>query len=250
MVNIAILGCGPSGLLAMHACVRAGYDPDIYSHKFKSRIYAAMFLHKSIPEVCPDRPELKIRILKTGTREGYAQNVYGDPQHEVSWDKFQTGFIDAWSLPNAYDKLWALYSHRITDMDAKDLLRTELKAYDLVISTIPRPILCYRDHVFHSQRVWVRHEQTEMRHNLMVYNGSTVHTFYRYSVIGGHRSYEYSFDPGPRNGFEVAVGYKPLWTTCDCRPKIVKLGRFGAWEKQILCHQVYEETFGVLQSLR
>jgi hypothetical protein len=241
--------------MVMHACVRAGLDPVIYSRKEKSQIYAAMFLHKFIPVICPDEPELNIRIFKRGTREGYAEKVYGDPKHPVSWDKFEPGTIKAWNLSSAYDRLWNLYSHRIMDVQIAPLTITMLaQKHDLVFSTIPRPAICYQGHKFRSQNIWVKHGPSSGRlggQDMMVYNGSDLGDYYRYSEINGYRSWEYSFEPkGELAGCILTKGYKPTETNCVCYPDVVKLGRFGVWEKQILTHHVYEGAFNALQRLR
>ena len=78
-MRVAVLGSGPAGLLAAHACVQQGVEPKIYSLKEKSLMFGAMYLHEPIPDLNdPDRPDHDIMIVKEGTREGYAKNVYGD----------------------------------------------------------------------------------------------------------------------------------------------------------------------------
>jgi hypothetical protein len=93
--------------------------------------------------------------------------------------------------------------------------------------------------------------------DVMYYNGYTPDgrygkigpPWYRYSQINGYRSWEYSKPPMDIKPFQISEGYKPLWTNCNCYPKFIKLGRFGAWEKQILTHHVYGGTFSALQRM-
>src|SRR5262245_4664497 len=116
-MKVAIFGCGPSGLIAAHAAATLGHDVAIFSRKKFSKTFGAMYLHEPIHRVSPRDPEMEIRIIKFGSRQGYAANVYGDPNAEVSWDKFHNGSSPGWDLAEAYRKLWALYEGLIVDMD-------------------------------------------------------------------------------------------------------------------------------------
>jgi hypothetical protein len=257
--DIVIIGAGPAGLMAAHAVVEAGHNPYIIAPVKKSKIFGAMFLHRAIPGITPDEPEMKIHVKKRGTREGYADKVYGDPTHPVSWDKFQKGSIPAWSLERAYFKLWAMYSGFIHPGEVKHWETRRLTDnYPLVFCTAPKPILCRGNHEFRGQSIWVIVEQADNTGWYeMEYNGQEIQGWYRYSKINGYHAWEYSGEPGKGEleiqasikGREVVTGLKPLGNDCDCHPDLWTLGRFGKWQKDVLTHHAYEEATRALQSL-
>lgn len=254
-MNIAVLGCGPSGLLAAHAANELGHNVVVYSMPQKSEISGAMFMHTMIPGLSGVSPEMQIEIVKSGIREGYAENVYGDPEHPVSWDKFEPGLFPAWDLRKTYDKLWWKWQGRIIPANITlTVLASICEGHDKVISSIPAPTICIRPkvHVFDSQKIWIKRMEGVSPRNVMHYNGWTADgkygqvgpKWYRYSQIQGHRSWEYSI---PIENGDVVEGYKPIFTNCDCWPRVMKVGRFGAWRKQVLTHHVWNEVFDALQ---
>ena len=50
-MNVAVLGCGPAGLIAAWAAEQAGADVQIYSKKVQSIIPGSQYLHGPIPGV-------------------------------------------------------------------------------------------------------------------------------------------------------------------------------------------------------
>jgi hypothetical protein len=261
-MNVAILGCGPSGLLAAHAAKQRGHEVVVVSRKIKSEINGAMFLHRGIPGINEVEPDFMIDIIKSGVREGYAENVYGDPSHPVSWDKFESDPFPAWDLRNVYDRLWKAWEPKIVNVEySHAMLASMLEVQDKVISTIPRTATCTMAHEFTSQDIWIERLEGGLiervnDHNLMYYNGYTPDgkygmigpPWYRYCQINGIRSWEYAKERHPDSMLDGRVirGYKPISTTCDCWPRVMFLGRFGAWQKQILTHHVYEAVWRAL----
>lgn len=243
-MRYVVLGCGPSGLLAAQALVNYGEDPEIISHKRKSPIGGAQFLHTSIPEVTSANHDGEVIFLKKGTKEGYARKVYGDPKAPTSWDSYD-GLVPVWSLRKAYDRLWELHERNIinTSIHQGSLLLAD-KTRDKFISSIPAMFLCMNPtHWFKSQKVWITYEQVgaETKGHFIRYSGSDEDFWYRESLLFGWHSIEW---PGPVPG-AVEVS-KPLATNCDCRPHITRVGRYGRWEKGVLAHHAYDETLRLL----
>ncbi|HEY7420289.1 MAG TPA: hypothetical protein VH593_34240, partial [Ktedonobacteraceae bacterium] len=85
MIRAVVLGCGPAGLLAAHACSLNGADVRIFSLKRPSYISGAQYLHQAIPGLS-GAPDGDIMITKVGTREGYAKKVYGNANKATSWE--------------------------------------------------------------------------------------------------------------------------------------------------------------------
>jgi hypothetical protein len=267
MARVAVMGCGPAGLIAAYAVEQLGHTVTIFSRPTVSRVFGAMYLHAPIPNISDREPELQIDVQKIGTREGYAENVYGDPNAPVSWDKFDQGWTPGWDLGKAYRRLWQIYEQRIVSAEIfPHRVHDMTKDYSLVFSTVPQQILC-RDwsHTFTSRHIWVVHgkaRREEKRYgNMMVYNGTeqgeSKALWYRYSIIGGYQSWEFATKQAPNyleargsmDGLEISDGIKPLTTNCDCFPEVVRLGRFGKWDKNAFTHEAFKEAQDAMLAL-
>src|SRR5215470_19138644 len=100
-MKVAVLGCGPAGLMAAYACTVEGLTPHIYSKPNKSIIIGAQYLHLPIPNITLPEPEVEIKYVKVGTPEGYARKVYGNEAAPTSWDRFSEGLHKGWGLREA-----------------------------------------------------------------------------------------------------------------------------------------------------
>ena len=256
-VNVAILGCGPSGLIAAHAAVTKGHDVVILSRRVRSETFGAMYLHEPIPGISQGKPELMIEVSKTGTKWGYAENVYGNREAPVSWDKFEPGPTPGWNLKSAYNELWGMYSDRIVHADLTPERVGELQ-YDRIFNTVPARAICLDwTHHFESVKIIVVHGPSTATDNTMWYNGSDypgAPNWYRHSVINGYESWEFSERRAPlkiptaelARGLRVSAGIKPISTDCDCHPRVFRLGRFGRWNKNVFTHHAYQEVVDAL----
>lgn len=251
---VAIFGCGPAGLLAAHAVSLTGKTPIVFATEAeKSKIAGATYLHEPIPDITSAAPDGTVRFVKVGTKSGYALKVYGDATAPCSWDRFDEQPKPCWSLQAVYDDLWELYSEKIVPSrigaaEAKDMIDT----FPLVISTIPAHCLCYDPtHKFLSREIWIRDdwpgtaggEQYLDDDNVIVYDGrvGAIGDRYRYSRIFGHFSTEYRREvPG------AVRGIKPLPTTCDCFPEIVRAGRWGEWKPGVLVNHAFSKVWNGL----
>ena len=251
MTKVAVLGCGPAGLLAAHAAVRNGASVVIYSDKAQpSQIGGAQFLHRAIPEITNDYPDAMCDFRHMGKRENYAKRVYGDPLADVSWGSYHEGMHPVWNMRQAYGQLWARYAELIVIEEINpDTITKISQAEDVVLSCIPAPALC--GHIpkcnFVKQDVWIQPVDNHFE-NLecaIVYNGSLVGDWYRWSSLFGHTSFEY---PHPKP-MSTRIS-KPLRTDCPGPVhlgNIVRLGRYGAFEKRQLIHHAYEGAEDALQ---
>lgn len=246
---VAVLGCGPAGLMAAHAINLAGRQPIIYAPKEPSKIPGAAYLHKPIPDISGVDPEGMVRYRKIGKRDGYALKVYGDASAPCSWDDFEAGMYPAWSLRNTYEKLWEAYKAFIIpiEVDANDV-EAMLTDYPLVISSIPRKVIC-RDrqhHEFQSRHYWHSEKSalTAIMPNILVYSGSPAHSWYRTSQIFDHQATEFIELPMEWDA-EIWPGEKPLGNNCDCweERNLLFVGRFGEWRKGVLAHHAFEKSF-------
>ena len=151
--SVAVLGCGPAGLLVAHAAKLSGWNFTIYSRKQKSVLNGAQYWHKPIPEIYSE-PRL-VRYRLHGTPEQYRKKVYGE-----AWDGTVSpeDYADdhyAWDIRAGYDSLWDWYSDEIVSIDlAQHVDARWWSEHDLVISTVPRKLWAMPGDVFESQKIW------------------------------------------------------------------------------------------------
>jgi hypothetical protein len=195
-----------------------------------------------------------------GTTEQYREKVYGDNwQGQVSPDEYGTEEDhDAWDLRATYDELWDMYSDAVVDYqishESVAALLHSSSSVDYVISTIPAPSLCAvpRQHAFTGQEVWAAGERTSGKRTsgkhsfpfncapeTIVCNGERAPSWYRMARIFGHTTVEWPMQPSYSGAVPVV---KPLSHTCDCFPQVLRVGRYGAWQKGVLVHQVFDQV--------
>jgi hypothetical protein len=245
-MRVAIYGCGPSGLLAAHAVALEGCEPVIVSIKEKSQIGGAQYLHEPIPGVSPSAPDGYVNFVKEGTREGYAEKIYGDPMAPCSWDQWEEGKRPMWSMHDMYERLWAEYASLIRDREVRSHNAGIIaEDFDLTISSIPSHFLCYSPHhQFLKADVWLGH--TAARHcpdDTIIYNGESTVAWYRTSRLFGHEASE-SMRPIPWHEptAKTRRGFKPLSNNCNCHSEVHRVGRFGMWRKGVLVHDSFKQA--------
>lgn len=252
--RVAILGCGPAGLLAAHAVLLAGHDPIIFSVKQKSKMPGTQYLHQPIPGLTKDKPDGVVKYIKRGTKQGYATKVYGSPDAPCSWVKFGEGEHEIWHLGKMYDGLWETFETSIRDYQlGPNSVEALLMQYSLVISSIPAPKLC-RDvrHDFKSQTIFISENSADFgplpEGNTIIYDGTDQHHWYRASVIFGKVAVETTHPMADRGWL---YGHKPVSTDCDChrheyRTRFFRVGRFGKWQKGVLTHNAFWDTVEII----
>lgn len=249
---IAILGCGPAGLIAAHTLREAGVEPteiDIISTaKVESVIGGAQFLHE--PIFGDSEPEGELGIVHLGDGAGYAEKVYGDAATETSWQDHEQTVV-AWGLRTTYRRLWSEWSDRI-QIETVDghVVQSIREDYTAVISTIPAEATCRN--VAHSfpvskallvplpLKLWID--------NIVVYSGRLEDRWHRVSNIFGHGWAEYKPDAAAHEWDEIPhnaiQSVKPMGSDCDCLTSsgIARAGRFGTWDRKVLLHDVVSQV--------
>jgi hypothetical protein len=258
-MRIAVLGCGPSGLLAAHACEKSGHDVTIFSKaREPSPLTGAQYIHEPIPGLTTKQPDGVVMFHKVGTAEGYANKVYGRMDAPTSWSIFPEGQLPMWSMKKVYEKLFREWHDRINtrDIDKEwlDYLENKRDMFALVVSSIPCPIICERDHDFPSVTVTFEphdHKDPNLGEHYIIYSGSETDPWYRSSRVGGLGWYEYGgeYDQPLAGGGvrKLRTGTKPLDTDCDCRPRMIRVGRFGQWRKGVLVHHSFGKMMDALE---
>jgi len=261
---VAVLGCGPSGLLAAYALEQYSLPYAIFSKPFKSPLGGAQYSHVAIPGLHDqNEPEVMLTYKVDGDAETYHAKVYGDQVVPfVSFDNVSDGKqVPAWNLHKMYDTLWDMLEGKVNRLDI-DPLRVEqmVAGFDLVISSIHLPAVCRASvdpavgHGFKSQTVRIYNSALDenLSDNTIWYEGTRDHSYYRMSKIFGVGSTEWGANaPLPPLGDGVRTVNKPIWTDCDCfeGSNFLKVGRFGTWQKGILTYHAYNAVIDKLMEM-
>lgn len=246
MSRVVILGCGPAGLAAAHAAVSLGHETVIISNVDRqSKLYGCQYLHAPVPGY-EDVSRVRVSYRLAGTAEQYRRKVYGDTwQGTVSPEDF-LGDHDAWDIRETYARLWkdligSLRVGLICKYVKQGMIPFVNSLHpDLIVSTIPAQALCKNPaHEFSSYTIWANGSTSAgmIEPNTVICDGTDLCDWYRVSSVFGYRTTEWAHKPG--NYVSVASVVKPLRTDCDCHPEILRAGRYGAWEKKRLVHEVF-----------
>lgn len=248
-MKIMILGAGPAGLFAAHAARKRGHDVLVMSKPRKSHMNGAQYLHRPIPDYSTSEPfEISYELL--GTIDEYRAKVYGgrDMRGKSVSVESLVGKHQAWDIRDAYDNAWEEWGSEVLPIDIRqggDDVDSLIKwaGADMVVSTIPATLLCRSpEHTFAAERVW----STDKAHfltpldwgNVVVCSGDKEHAWYRQSIIQGFANTEYPENrKPPMSGVWEVI--KPLFSNCNCQPDVIRMGRYGLWEKGVLSDGAY-----------
>lgn len=244
MSNVVVLGCGPAGLAAAITAFNLGHKITIASKEFKmSEQFGCQYLHAPI-QGFENVPKVKVKYRLIGTPEQYRKKVYGEEWlSKVSPEDF-VGDHEAWDIRETYRRMFQIISDsfffqfkeieivkgnidEVRDLDA-----------DKIISTIPAVNLCSKSHTFIRHMIYAKGsmEQDSLEDNNVLCVGTEKTSWYRSSNVFGYRTVEWPAQSWAAPGAVKVM--KPLSTNCDCNPGIIRVGRYGAWQKSFLVHQV------------
>jgi hypothetical protein len=263
MKPIAVLGCGPAGLLAAYGIGLTGQPLAIFSNTEKSKLGGAQFLHKPIYGIHDeDNPDAVVTYHLHGTAAAYQEKVYGnDPVPFVSFSNVKDGQQQsAWNLLKTYDWLWGEFGHTINEAQITPAWVDENEdKFALILSTVPLVALCRHrvgatppmpkvgdswypmHHRFTVQDIAIHPDNLAPIHdNTILYDGTREHSWYRSSLLFGVGGTEWSPQRSPVAPVRPLYhDRKPIATNCDCFPQIVRLGRRGTWQKGVLTHHAF-----------
>ena len=258
-MKVAVLGCGPAGLMAAHGARNAGAHVAIYSERRKSPLYGAQYLHAPIPGVTEREDRVTVDYLMRGAPEEYRSKVYGAMWDGTVSPEDLSERHEAWDIRNTYDRLWKMYHEYVMDvrLDAAglDMLHRN-EEVDLIINTVPLNVLCRSTHSFESTQVWAAGDAPDlgvyvgdMYHcppDTVICNGNESPAWYRMSRIFDHTTIEWPLHANPPVQTAAKVT-KPTRHNCDCWPAMLKVGRYGSWEKGVLSHTAYNKAFAAVE---
>jgi hypothetical protein len=250
-MKVAVVGGGIVGRLAAWATMQAGHTPVIFDRMQKPVVPRGfVYLHSTCG--LPLTAECIEVIEVGGNREDYALKVYGGDvkAEDVSWGKFR-GLQEGYNPAEAMAILSRLQHGMVQDRNFENWGEIEalLDEYERVVFTLP--VNKFLKGTFPVRRGSVgafKAEADEDVSNLCVYSADPNVPWYRAGFMFGYVFYEYP---------EVITGHVPLVKVMPggvVDPKhrqlhedrILRTGRFGAWRKDMLSDDAYEEVLAWL----
>lgn len=255
-MKVAILGCGPAGLVAAQAALSTNKAyVEIFSKKVPSQLYGSQYLHAPIPGIFSGYPVDVSYQLRGGTHREYQEKVYGDNPHvkSVSTEDLEQDH-QAWDIREMYRNLWERWEPFITDTTINpDTVKPIIAGYDLVVSTLHRFSLCTEGHTFDGEEIWAAGSTPDRElpyrtpANSIICDASSDIAWYRLSNVFGYTTVEWPIGRKPPiPGLAKVV--KPVWHNCDCLPEVLHVGRYGEWRKGALVHEVYPQVVDAVAS--
>lgn len=248
----AVLGCGPAGLLAAHALSLYNREFIILSPRIQSKLGGAQYCHAPIIGLTSEAPAATLTYHVRGDADTYREKVYGSADVPfVSFTNQDDGKqVPAWPLIDVYEQLWRKYEPQIVDVALNYSEVDDLTRVFKVISSAPLDTICSGTHSFRSQTVLISNDTHDWLEgdNTIVYSGDPADAWYRQSLIFGTPSTEYGAAAAIPAGVKVKQVRKPIATDCGCHPSIIKVGRYGRWEKGVLTHQGFGDLMSRLDA--
>lgn len=286
-MRAAILGCGPTGLLAAHACYVEGIEFDIFSKKRKSELFGSQYLHNPITDLAVHPEEgVPVKYVTVGSPEEYRRKTHGKWwDGHVAPEEFEPDHT-AWDIRQAYDLLWNLYWRKIRDytiptqdhLDQFGLKQSiagyvmwdlGLNDYDLVISTVPRDIWAVEGEEFIYSEGWalgdapergifvddiitVPHDEAA-QDNIIICDGTSSVPWTRYSKVYGYTSIEWPHH-APKPHPHAARVRKPLhYSPASQNPNLtadwLHVGRYGQFEKGVVVTDAFDQVIKKIRSM-
>jgi hypothetical protein len=258
-MRVVIIGCGPAGLAAAHAAFGLGCDVVIYAPKQKTPQRGPLLIQRPIPGINVSHPDGSIRqFVVGGSILDYRYKLYGDVNIGINGDILKPVY-HACRHQETYDQLWRRYKHAITDRIVSKLEMTRIdRDGDLVVSTANAMLMCDRypypaengGHEFVSAEVAVTTMASypNQPDNTIVFNAGTEYPWVRSSKIFGAEVTEWlANDEMP---VYARLIRKPISNTCNCYPKVLRTGRFGAWRNETWVDTAYWDTYEAIVSMQ
>lgn len=210
-MKIAILGAGPSGMMAAHAASDRGHEIEIFDRDpDQSRKNSGIFFLHS-----PCNLPLRGRMLRqtvlgvegmTSTDAmalAYGLKVYGEPVLKNSvLSAYVNKEVLIYNAGQALNFLWDMYGHFVTMRDIAGAVdvRTFLQKFDKVICTIPAPAV-FSDcdgADFKYTELWIKASSAPPDEFWAMYNVNPQIEWYRCSALFGQFTMEYAY------GFDIS----------------------------------------------
>lgn len=286
-MTIAILGCGPTGLIAAHACATKGVGFVVLSKKRKSQLFGSQYLHEPIPGIIREEEGEAVKYINIGSPEEYRRKTHGKFWDGiVAPEEFETDHR-AWNIREAYDRLWRRYNQNIIDysisMRTKGLhgepdysmehpakvLQRDLDSndvFEMIISTVPRKIWATHGEDYVYSEGWAFGDAPEegkfvpwgIEDMTIHCNGDPDVGYNRLSKVFGYTTVEWPIDTADDPALVGATKFlKPLRYNWNHKgppspvnnDRWLHVGRYGKWMKGVVVTDAWHDVNKRLESL-
>ena len=261
-MKVAILGAGPSGMMAAHAVAQYGHEIVIFDKNpdQSRRNSGVYFLHENC-HLLLDPVTIEQTLLgghgmtDEEVSHAYGMKVYGQDIAKTSvLEARKTRKVKGYNAGKAIDVLWHLYGNFINRQEIGSFpgVAAMKTNYDVIISTIPAWVL-FPDLSFDSVETWIEVGTAPLDEHFLYYNVNPYIPWYRCSAMFGVFTREFGWDQvlKKREGYQYHLVKKVIGIRRGELPKDKRIwftGRFGAWDKSILTHTVYYDILGRLKN--
>lgn len=256
-MRVAVIGCGPAGLAAVHAACGLDAEVTIISPGARSPQRGPLVLQRPIPGITTDHPTGYIRqIVIGGSILDYRYKLYGDINISIQGNILQEGY-HCWNHIKAYSKMWSMYMlHPSAPVDhwnmmvkPMDLLHLN-EDYDLIINTAPLKDLCYQNHEFTFKAVQITdgYSYPDQPPDTTIFNAGDKYPWVRSAWLLGNSCTEWLPGTAPEELGPFTIR-KPIRHNCTCYPFVLGTGRFGAWRNETWVDTAYYDTRDAIISM-
>lgn len=247
-MQVAVIGCGPAGLAAAHAAAGLASEVTIWAPPVRSPQRGPLLLQRPIPGITTDHPDGYIRqIVIGGSILDYRYKLYGDINISIQGNILRPGY-HCWDHIAAYDRMWAMYMdtpgrmlyHHIDEYISPKRLYGIHDKYDLVVNTAPLMKLCVRGHKFTFKQVDITmgYSYPDQPEDTIIFNAGDKYDWVRSSRVLGNSCTEWLIGTAPPV-LEPFTIRKPISHDCNCFPRVLGTGRFGAWRNETWVDTAY-----------
>jgi len=259
--KVAIWGAGPSGMMAAHAVSEMGHEIKIYDKDpDMTRRNAGVFYLHSDCNLGLEPIRIKHRVLggihfsDADLASAYGAKVYGDPMLKKNSivGARRIAEVTGYNAQQAVSRLWDIYGDFVEREEIRNFDRDYSlfsQEHDLIVSTIPAYAL-FPDADLKATSTWIGIGEAPSEENFILYDINPQIPWYRCSAIAGVFVMEFGKNYVPKLPSELKYQQvtKVMSDVSPLKkfPNLLFTGRFGAWDKTILTHNVY---FNVLDWL-
>lgn len=246
MTKVCVIGAGIAGLLAALAADKAGAKVTLYDQfPGKAAPVGLHYLHD--PCGLDLEPVHVYNIILTKDGDATPPHVQYAKKLNIPGENSLKDLamrVDGWNMQQAYTLLWKRFKDRCEErtVEPKQVIAL-IKAYDLVVSTIPLQRLIpevgcsgLEFKAYSGRPPGMGRALLGNTNNVVVYNTDPNYDWYRYSCINGHEWTE-----GLTKGDHSII--KPVNAEFQSPyPNLLLTGRWGQWKRGVLAHESYYDV--------
>ena len=251
MKKVAVLGCGISGLMAAWACEEMGIDYAIFDAKPKKpSVFGFMFLHKpcGIPLKASKLRQLIVPndISISQASYLYSKKVYDSEFVESSLSSvIKNSVLDIYDMSKAINFLWARCKDKVEQKVFADIGGAVdfSKSFDLTFFTLPLNKLDSSGTYYYTDS-FVLTGKVGYGDNFVFYDLRENNPLaYRWGYLFDHIFIESRLKLSGSRKVKKVVFSENL---PEVPGNFILCGRYGAWDKKVLVHNVYEKVREIL----